>query len=272
MPQETNLNVSPYFDDFDSNKDYYKVLFKPGYPVQARELTTLQSILQDQISSLGKSIFKDGSVVIPGEVSYDPNYYAVKINPIHLGLDVEFYYKELIGKRLFGDISQITAVVQNVVSRNNSIENVTTLYVKYLNSNSNNENLSFIDGETLTTLDNVKYGNTTITSGNTVASLSDTNSTAIGSAVSISPGIYFIRGLFVTVDQDTIILDQYNNSPSYRVGLSVSETFISSYDDPSLYDSAKGFTNYSAPGADRFRLKTKLSKQLLTDYEDTNFN
>ena len=59
-------------------KNYYKVLFKPGYPVQARELTTLQSILQEQVSSLGKSIFKDGSVVVPGEVSYDPNYYAVK--------------------------------------------------------------------------------------------------------------------------------------------------------------------------------------------------
>ncbi len=42
MPQETNLNVSPYFDDFDDKKNFYKVLFKPGYPVQARELTTLQ--------------------------------------------------------------------------------------------------------------------------------------------------------------------------------------------------------------------------------------
>jgi len=268
---KTNLNVSPYFDDFDASKNFYKVLFKPGYPVQARELTTLQSILQDQITSLGKSIFKDGSVVVPGEVSYDSNYYAVKINPIHLGLDVEFYYKELIGKRLLGDISQVSAVVQNVISRNNSIDNSTTLYVKYLSSNSNNQNLSFIDGETLTTLDNVKYGNTTITSGNTIASLVDTNSTATGSAVSISPGIYFIRGLFVTVDQDTLILDQYSNNPSYRVGLSVSEEFISSYDDSTLYDNAKGFTNYSAPGADRFRLKTKLSKQLLTDYQDTNF-
>ena len=46
MPQNTNLNVSPYFDDFDSEKNYNKVLFKPGTPVQARELTTLQSILQ----------------------------------------------------------------------------------------------------------------------------------------------------------------------------------------------------------------------------------
>ena len=49
MPQKTNLNVSPYFDDFEESKNYQKVLFKPGSPVQARELTTLQTILQNQI-------------------------------------------------------------------------------------------------------------------------------------------------------------------------------------------------------------------------------
>ena len=49
MPQETNLNVSPYFDDFSPSNDFHRVLFKPGYPIQARELTTLQSILQNQI-------------------------------------------------------------------------------------------------------------------------------------------------------------------------------------------------------------------------------
>ena len=268
---KTNLNVSPYFDDFDAEKNYYKVLFKPGYPVQARELTTLQSILQEQVSSLGKSIFKDGSVVVPGEVSYDPNYYAVKINPIHLGLDVELYFKELIGKKITGDISQVTAVIQNVLSRVDSTENVTTLYVKYTNSNSSFQNTSFVDGETLTILDNIQYGNTVITSGNTIGSLIDNNSVKIGSAVSISPGIYFIRGLFVKVSQDTIILDQYTNAPSYRVGLSITENFTSSFDDNSLYDNAKGFTNYSAPGADRFNLTTKLSKQGLQDFNDTNF-
>ena len=46
MAQTTNLNVSPYFDDFNADDNYYKVLFKPGVPVQARELTGLQSILQ----------------------------------------------------------------------------------------------------------------------------------------------------------------------------------------------------------------------------------
>ena len=40
MPQNTNLNVSPYFDDFSDSNNYQRVLFKPGTPIQARELTT----------------------------------------------------------------------------------------------------------------------------------------------------------------------------------------------------------------------------------------
>ncbi len=40
MAQKTNLNINPYYDDFDSEKNFQKVLFKPGFPVQARELTT----------------------------------------------------------------------------------------------------------------------------------------------------------------------------------------------------------------------------------------
>ena len=64
MTQNTNLNVSPYFDDFSESKNYQKVLFKPGFPVQARELTTLQSSLQNQIESFGSHIFKDGSMAV----------------------------------------------------------------------------------------------------------------------------------------------------------------------------------------------------------------
>ena len=79
MPQQTNLNVSPYFDDFDSDKDFHKVLFKPGFPVQARELTTLQSILQNQIEKFGQHFFKEGSMVIPGATGVDFNYDGVKI-------------------------------------------------------------------------------------------------------------------------------------------------------------------------------------------------
>ena len=70
MAQTTNLNVSPYFDDFNADDNYYKVLFKPGLPVQARELTGLQSILQNQIAKFGQHFFKEGSKVIPGNTTY----------------------------------------------------------------------------------------------------------------------------------------------------------------------------------------------------------
>ncbi|GIR49857.1 MAG: hypothetical protein CM15mP58_19540 [Burkholderiaceae bacterium] len=65
--------------------------------------------------------------------------------------------------------------------------------------------------------------------------------------------------------------EPYSINPSYRVGFDISEEIINSNDDPSLYDNAKGFTNFAAPGADRFKISVKLSKKALTDYEDTNF-
>ena len=60
MAQLTDLNVSPYYDDFNKNDNFQKVLFRPGFAVQARELTTLQSILQNQVERHGRHMFKEG--------------------------------------------------------------------------------------------------------------------------------------------------------------------------------------------------------------------
>ena len=88
MPQKTNLNINPYYDDFNKEDNFYKVLFKPGFPVQARELTTLQSELQNQIESFGSHMFKEGSMVVPGNVNYDSQHYSIRINEEHLGIPV----------------------------------------------------------------------------------------------------------------------------------------------------------------------------------------
>ena len=100
MAQQTNLNVSPYFDDFDENDNYYRVLFKPGYPVQARELTGLQSILQNQIDKFGQHFFKEGAKVIPGNTAYSQSYYAVELNNTHLGVPVEYYIEQLLKRKI----------------------------------------------------------------------------------------------------------------------------------------------------------------------------
>src|SRR6056300_1095654 len=75
MSIETNLNQSPYFDDFDEDKNFHRVLFRPGFAVQARELTQLQSILQNQLGRLADEVYIDGIIVTGGglttqEVSY----------------------------------------------------------------------------------------------------------------------------------------------------------------------------------------------------------
>ena len=80
MAQLTNLNVSPYYDDFDKADDFHRVLFRPGFSIQARELTTLQSILQNQIEQHGQHMFKEGSVVIPGQVSYSDAIILLHLN------------------------------------------------------------------------------------------------------------------------------------------------------------------------------------------------
>lgn len=271
MAQKTNLNVSPYYDDFNSGKNYYKVLFNPGRPVQARELTTFQSILQNQIESFGGHIFKEGSMVIPGNVGYDGQYYSVKLNSANFGVDISLYINYFIGKKITGQSSGTTAIVQYVVLPDGNNVTDLTIYVKYLDSDNNFKFNLFEDGESLSADETVVYGNTTINSGTPFASLVSSNATSIGSAVSIAKGVYFTRGYFANVESGTLILDYYTNTPSYRVGLKVEELIITSKDDKTLYDNAKGFTNYAAPGADRFKINLSLTKKLLTDTNDTDF-
>ena len=68
MATITDFNVSPYYDDFADSNNYHRVLFRPSYALQARELTQAQTILQAQIERFGNHVFKEGDVVVPGAV------------------------------------------------------------------------------------------------------------------------------------------------------------------------------------------------------------
>ena len=271
MVQKTDLNINPYYDDFDSGKNFYKVLFKPGFPVQARELTTLQSILQNQIKTFGSHMFKEGSMVIPGNIAYDGNFNSVKLNSSNFGVDISLYINKFIGKKITGQISGTSATIQFVSLPNNSNITDPTIYVKYLDSDNNFQFNPFQDGEELIAEENITYGNTTINAGTPFASLISLGATSVGSSASIGDGVYFVRGYFVNISKQTIILDDYSNTPSYRVGLKIDELIIGSKDEKSLYDPSKGFTNYAAPGADRFKINLTLTKKLISDLNDTDF-
>ena len=277
MPQKTNLNISPYYDDFNKDDNFYKILFKPGYPVQARELTGLQSLLQNQVESFGKHIFKEGSMVIPGGIEYDPTYFSAKINSTHLGIDVSVYLSNIIsnndgkGTRVRGQNSGIVATIKNfILPPEEGVDDI-TIFIKYNQSGNDGETGAFPDGEVLILEDSLTYGNTTLNIEETVLTLVSENATATGSAFGVNKGVYFMRGLFVDVPTSLIVLEPYSNTPSYRVGFEIIEEVINANDDSSLYDNAKGFTNFAAPGADRFKISVKLTKKSLEDYDDTNF-
>ena len=263
--EKTNLNVAPYYDDFAENKDFHKVLFRPGFAVQARELTQLQSILQNQIEKHGRHMFKEGTVVIPGSIGFTNEFYAVKIDSTLSGSDISANVQSYVGKRITGTTSGVVAEVIKVVAATTT--DPITLYVKYIRTGTDNVTTVFANGERISANGTVgAFG-----SGIDSAQLNSTNATAIGSSANIEEGVYFIRGHFVRVAEQRIVLDKYTDTPSYRVGLTITETLDTPEEDSSLLDNAQGTSNVNAKGAHRLKFTLTLDKLSLASTDDENF-
>ena len=87
MTINTNFNVNPYYDDFDEDKKHLRMLFKPGYAVQARELTQLQTLFQNQTSRFGKHVFKNGARVLDAQLHNDTATY-LKLDSSYSGSSI----------------------------------------------------------------------------------------------------------------------------------------------------------------------------------------
>ena len=125
MPSPTDFNLSPYYDDFAESKKFHRILFRPAFAVQARELTQSQTILQNQVEKLGDHFFEKGAMVIPGEIGFDLSYYAVKLTSIDSTLTLADFTD---GSILTGSTSGVVATVVNRVATDGTDPD--TLYVK----------------------------------------------------------------------------------------------------------------------------------------------
>ena len=261
MPSPTDFNLSPYYDDFSESKNFHRILFRPSFAVQARELTQSQSILQNQVERVSDHLFEKGAMVIPGEIGYNVNYYAVKLTSFTDSAAVGVTLSDFVGLQLTGQTSGVVAKVINQVATDGTDPN--TLFVQYETSGTNNTSSSFTDGETISVSTTLQSTTTT------VSAVVDT--TATGAAAYVAEGVYYINGFHVEVAEQTLILDKYTNTPSYRVGLLVTESFVTPNDDTSLNDNAQGTSNQNAPGAHRFKIALTLTKKTLTAVDDANF-
>ena len=144
MPQKTNLNVTPYFDDFDSTKNFQEVLFRPGHAVQARELTTLQTILKNQMEKSNRHLFKEGAMIVPGQLSFQ-GLPTIKLQTQFASEDIDV--SQYVGAKITGVTSGVEADVVLAVAATS--DDLPTLFIQYTKTGSDNTTTKFKNDEEL---------------------------------------------------------------------------------------------------------------------------
>jgi hypothetical protein len=278
MGIETDLNKNPYYDDIDNalNDNYHRILFRPAVPVQARELTQLQDILQNQIERFGDNIYEAGTILKGCNFNFDSNYYYAKILDLRPTDGQPANPSQYVGMLAHEPTSNLYAICVNYQDGFETQDpDMKTLYFKYVNSGINNEQV-FGSGTQLQfyTNTNVDYANSTNYFSNGDVKISTVNN-AVGQgySMSVSSGIIFQKGHFIQVANNTsTIVSKYSNVPdSVVVGFNINENIITEFQDSNLLDNAAGYSNLNAPGAHRLQLLPTLVAYPASSVPSSNF-
>ena len=252
------FNIEPYFDDYSESKNFHKILFRPGYSVQARELTQLQTILQGQIERFGNHVFKDGSKVY--------------------GADSAFQTVDFL--RVTSD-SPTSSFLGYEVSTGNNVAKVIHVeeatdedphYILFLQVVKGSL-ANLIAGETLCSSIDPATAQCTTTA--TVSSGTDITTSGTAKLYSVTEGIFYINGFFVRTEEQhapafgtTVAGIRQYNSIDGVFGFDIQNNYIGSNEDDTLRDPARGYYNFNAPGSDRFQIVLDLNFHTSAERDD----
>lgn len=262
MALQTNTNIKPYYDDWQENDNYHRVMFKAGFPVQARELTQLQTILQDQIEKLGTRILKHGDAVQAGEKNLMNPMPYVRLSSITQGSTVD----DFVGYYVKGVTSGVKAQVQLAAARTDTDD--ATFYVSYVDGGNTARYKTFLEGEILESTNPNNF--TAVVGVNTISRPVTTAPLGDGVLFNVNEGSYFVNGFIVNVESQTIIVEKYDVKPTCLIGFLVDENLVNSNDETALLDNSQGSSNFAAPGADRLQINLTLIRQE-KDVQSPNF-
>jgi len=276
-------NKPPYFDDFDSSKNYSKILFRPGRAIQSRELTQIQTILQNQISTIGDRIIT--SPIVSGGDFQVTNVKYLKF--YYLG-DPSFLKDKLV---IFGENQILSRIKVIDVTKNiDSFDNNYVMFFEYrdgtefttaINLNPlpliNQTYVATVIDESTLSQTNFTFNIKGVPNYNTLSEADRNPNTGLlihGDAllVRLSPGVFYKRGFSISTKSTLLLplqtLIQSSGSGKYlnyapsiqntRVGLKLTQKFITFETDPTLYDPSAGFYNFASPGADRLQIDPSL--------------
>lgn len=253
------LSGAPYYDDFDDTKNFLRILFKPGYSVQARELTQLQTLLQNQVSKIGSHIFKNGSLVFGG-VSTLTGCKFIRIKTSAATNHTSFRNLIITNGTADGPRAKVIHTIPAQTG-----DNYIILFLQYLTGN------EFIAGNSVLNSSGGLINGLVIT----VKPTAESGIPSLGDAslISVDEGIFYIDGFFVNNSKQIVSL--YNTDlgyrdfadPTNRVGFSVERKTVDYVSDETLKDPANGSYNYNAPGADRYIIDLVLTSYVFDDKE-----
>lgn len=225
-----NHNVAPYYDDFNEAKNYLRIMFRPGRSVQGRELTQLQTSLQNQLKALSNHLLVDGTPILNAKMKIDFSKNSIVLSTLD-GAGNSVIVSEWLNKYFTGNTSGASGHVTHVdeVSRR--------IFFDYRGG-------VFRDGELITTFDP--------DSGAATPKTATAVSHAVGAYAYQDSGIIYVSGNYVHVPEQSVLIDPISSSGSYSIGFEFTESIKSYEDDISLLDPANGAPNHNAPGADRY--------------------
>jgi len=252
---------STYKDDFTDSANFHKILFNSGKALQARELTQLQTILQDQIQRFGDNIFKEGAVVKPGGASINQKYEFIKLDTTTNTLPTDT--SSLIGVTYSGQTSGVEVKILQVVTATGSDPD--TLYVQYTNTGSTGG----------TTAIRMSAGEDINDGGSSTFTVQTTNTASnpavgVGILITLLSGIYYARGHFVFTEDQSKIISKYTDTANVDIGFKAVESVVTAVDNTSLFDNQGAVPNLTAPGADRYKIELTIADKTEID-SDENF-
>ena len=254
------FNTDPYYDDFNADNKFLRIMFRPGYGVQARELTQIQTLLQNQIERFGSHVFEEGSMVLDGKITVNSLQYA-RVTGLSGTSDIADFIGTVIGNpnRASGKI-----VHAEMGYTSSSVDNIPVIFYEYLEGGT-----GFVWGDMIGgTAPNGSYITASLTGATSGSAPSSMGNAFV---VSVDRGVRFVEGFFVLSDRQSLgsyslsgasgsEIRVYDN-PTARLGFDVSKEFVQSEQDGTLNDPAFGSYNYNAPGADRFLINLNISQK-----------
>lgn len=247
-----SFNTAPYFDDFNEEKNFVRVLFKPGRNLQVRELNTMQSIFNNQIKKFASNIFRNGARVSGGGVTYRPIQYIV------MG-GAPVYAEELFSIGCF--IEETTGVRAQVHHIDKTDAGDIIAFIEYSGTGRDQTTTTFTTSSGISVFN--QHGDLAFTA--------IINKIAPGRILLVHEGVYYYEGHFINNPAQSITVGLDLENTPCKIGFDVIEEIVDEQDDPQLLDNAIGYYSFNSPGAARYKITLGLTKRSLQSTDGDRF-